>query len=80
MREPVFNETLQLGIVVRDLEATMRRYVDAVTVGITLAALVPIARAAGAAERRPRARRSHGPRAREQRGEVSWNTTTKPDQ
>jgi len=23
MREPVFNETLQLGIVVRDLEATM---------------------------------------------------------
>jgi hypothetical protein len=28
MREPVFNETLQLGIVVRDLEATMRRYVD----------------------------------------------------
>ena len=28
MREPVFNEPLQLGIVVRDLEATMRRYVD----------------------------------------------------
>jgi hypothetical protein len=28
MREPFFNETLQLGIVVRDLEATMRRYVD----------------------------------------------------
>jgi hypothetical protein len=28
MREPIFNETLQLGIVVRDLEATMRRYVD----------------------------------------------------
>ncbi len=26
MREPVFNETLQLGIVVRDLEATVRRY------------------------------------------------------
>src|ERR671916_2382800 len=28
MREPVFNETVQLGIVVRDLEATVRRYVD----------------------------------------------------
>ena len=28
MREPVFNETMQLGIVVRDLEATVRRYVD----------------------------------------------------
>ena len=28
MRESVFNETLKLGIVVRDLEATMRRYVD----------------------------------------------------
>jgi glyoxalase/bleomycin resistance protein/dioxygenase superfamily protein len=28
MPEPAFNETLQLGIVVRDLEATMRRYVD----------------------------------------------------
>src|SRR5215216_3421152 len=28
MREPVFNETVQLGIVVvRDLEATVRRYV-----------------------------------------------------
>jgi hypothetical protein len=26
MREPVFNETVQLGIVVRDLEATVRRY------------------------------------------------------
>jgi hypothetical protein len=25
MREPVFNETVQLGIVVRDLEATVRR-------------------------------------------------------
>jgi hypothetical protein len=33
MREPVFNETLQLGIVVRDLEATMRRYVDDYGVG-----------------------------------------------
>jgi hypothetical protein len=28
MREPVFNETVQLGIAVRDLEATVRRYVD----------------------------------------------------
>ena len=26
MREPVFNDVLQLGIVVRDLEATVRRY------------------------------------------------------
>jgi methylmalonyl-CoA/ethylmalonyl-CoA epimerase len=28
MPEPVFNETVQLGIVVRDLEATVRRYED----------------------------------------------------
>jgi hypothetical protein len=28
MREPDFNETVQLGIVVRDLEATVGRYVD----------------------------------------------------
>jgi hypothetical protein len=27
MREPVFSETLQLGIVMRDLDATMGRYV-----------------------------------------------------
>jgi hypothetical protein len=33
MREPVVNETLQLGIVVRDLEATMRRYVDDYGIG-----------------------------------------------
>jgi hypothetical protein len=33
MREPVFNETLQLGIVVGDLEATMRRYVDDYGIG-----------------------------------------------
>ena len=33
MREAVFNETLQLGIVVRDLEATMRRYVDDYGIG-----------------------------------------------
>jgi hypothetical protein len=33
VREPVFNETLQLGVVVRDLEATMRRYVDDYGVG-----------------------------------------------
>src|SRR5919206_3290855 len=28
MREPPFTETMQLGIVVRDLEATVRRYED----------------------------------------------------
>ena len=28
MREPAFSETLQIGIVVRDLEAAMRSYVD----------------------------------------------------
>jgi methylmalonyl-CoA/ethylmalonyl-CoA epimerase len=28
MREPVFTETMQIGIVVRDLEAAMRTYVD----------------------------------------------------
>jgi hypothetical protein len=33
MREPVFNETVQLGIVLRDLEATVRRYVDDYGIG-----------------------------------------------
>jgi methylmalonyl-CoA/ethylmalonyl-CoA epimerase len=33
MREPVFNETMQLGIVVRDLEATVRRYVEDYGIG-----------------------------------------------
>jgi hypothetical protein len=33
MREPVFNETVQLEIVVRDLEATVRRYVDDYGIG-----------------------------------------------
>ena len=33
MREPVFTETMQLGIVVRDLEATVRRYVDDYGIG-----------------------------------------------
>src|SRR5215207_192515 len=34
MREPVFNETVQLGIVVvRDLEATVRSYVDDYGIG-----------------------------------------------
>jgi methylmalonyl-CoA/ethylmalonyl-CoA epimerase len=33
MREPVFNGTVQLGIVVRDLEATVRRYEDAYGIG-----------------------------------------------
>ena len=33
MREPVFNEAVQLGIVVRDLEATVRRYVDEYGIG-----------------------------------------------
>ena len=33
MREPVFNETVQLGIVVRDLEATVRRYQDDYGIG-----------------------------------------------
>jgi methylmalonyl-CoA/ethylmalonyl-CoA epimerase len=33
MREPVFNETMQLGIVVRDLEATVRRYEDGYGIG-----------------------------------------------
>jgi hypothetical protein len=33
MREPVFNETVQLAIVVRDLEATVRRYVDYYGIG-----------------------------------------------
>ena len=33
MREPSFTETMQLGIVVRDLEATVRRYVDDYGIG-----------------------------------------------
>ena len=33
MPEPVFNETVQLGIVVRDLEATVRRYEDDYGIG-----------------------------------------------
>ena len=33
MREPVFDETMQLGIVVRDLEATVRRYQDDYGIG-----------------------------------------------
>ena len=33
MRERVFTETMQLGIVVRDLDATVRRYVDDYGIG-----------------------------------------------
>jgi methylmalonyl-CoA/ethylmalonyl-CoA epimerase len=33
MREPVFHGTVQLGIVVRDLEATVRRYEDDYGIG-----------------------------------------------
>jgi methylmalonyl-CoA/ethylmalonyl-CoA epimerase len=33
MQEPVFNETLQLGIVVRDLAASVRRYEDDYGIG-----------------------------------------------
>ena len=33
MRESVFNQTVQLGIVVRDLQATVRRYVDDYGIG-----------------------------------------------
>jgi methylmalonyl-CoA/ethylmalonyl-CoA epimerase len=33
MREPVFTETLQISMVVRDLEATMRTYVDDYGIG-----------------------------------------------
>jgi methylmalonyl-CoA/ethylmalonyl-CoA epimerase len=33
MREPVFNATVQLGIVVRDLEATVRMYEDDYGIG-----------------------------------------------
>jgi hypothetical protein len=33
MPEPSFSETVQIGIVVRDLEATMQRYVDAYGIG-----------------------------------------------
>jgi methylmalonyl-CoA/ethylmalonyl-CoA epimerase len=33
MREPVFTETMQLGIVVRDLEVTVRKYEDDYGIG-----------------------------------------------
>ena len=33
MNKPVFTETMQIGIVVRDLDATMQRYVDDYGVG-----------------------------------------------
>jgi methylmalonyl-CoA/ethylmalonyl-CoA epimerase len=33
VREPVFTETMQIGIVVRDLETTMQRYVDDYGIG-----------------------------------------------
>ena len=32
-REAVFTETMQIGIVVRDLDATLRRYVDDFGIG-----------------------------------------------
>ncbi len=32
-REPIFTETMQIGIVVRDLDATLRRYVDDYGIG-----------------------------------------------
>ncbi len=32
-RQPVFTETMQIGIVVRDLDATLRRYVDDYGIG-----------------------------------------------
>ncbi len=32
-REPVFTETMQIGIVVRDLDASLRRYVEAYGIG-----------------------------------------------
>ena len=33
MREPVFTQTMQIGIVVRDLDATIRKYVDEYGIG-----------------------------------------------
>lgn len=33
MRDPAFTRTMQIGIVVRDLDATMRKYVDAYGIG-----------------------------------------------
>jgi len=33
MREPCFTQTVQIGIVVRDLDATMRNYVDEYGIG-----------------------------------------------
>jgi len=33
MRDPVFTQTMQIGIVVRDLDATMQKYVDEYGIG-----------------------------------------------
>ena len=33
MPDPVFTQTMQIGIVVRDLDATMRKYVDEYGIG-----------------------------------------------
>ena len=33
MRDPAFTQTMQIGIVVRDLDATMRKYVDEYGIG-----------------------------------------------
>jgi methylmalonyl-CoA/ethylmalonyl-CoA epimerase len=33
VREPIFTETMQIGMVVRDLDATLRRYVDDYGIG-----------------------------------------------
>lgn len=33
MRDPIFTKTMQIGIVVRDLDATMRKYVDEYGIG-----------------------------------------------
>ena len=33
MRDPAFTQTMQIGIVVRDLDATMRKYLDEYGIG-----------------------------------------------
>ena len=33
VREPIFTETMQIGMVVRDLDATLRKYVDDYGIG-----------------------------------------------
>jgi len=58
-REPVFTQTTQIGIVVRDLDATLRRYADDFGIGPWTIFEVTPGECAGPPARRPTARGPH---------------------